>query len=435
METTYTYLDKRRDDKLQFLKRNSNGKIYIRFRLPNLKRYIYKSTQTKDLRDGYRIGLDMYDEMKWKSKNNINVFDQDFKHFWNEWFDYREKQGGSEGRIKFIESTGRLYLLPYFGKSKSTEINDRFVEKYWVWRQRYWIDGYGKKELDKVRKSRSRGTKKDPYKKYKNLKYNVSENPSDNTLRMEQSLIKEVFRWMNRNGYLSTVPLVKRPNFGRPISNNRPNFEDKEWDQLHRYLNEWCDESLGEKSRITITHRNQRNLLKNFVMILRNTGLRTGELSQMRWCDYELVNEENKEEPYLRIYVRETTKTRKSRNIVCRPHTLRYFDRIRELSEYTKQNDFIFCDKKGEPRNNFGKTFKEILKTTGLLENREGKVRTLYSLRHQYINDRLLRGTPIDIVAKNCGTSINHIQNTYRHDTVSIHSDQLLKKLPKRRNQ
>ena len=57
--------------------------------------------------------------------------------------------------------------------------------------------------------------------------------------------------------------------------------------------------------------------------------------------------------------------------------------------------------------------FSKILEETNLLRNREGKRRTLYSLRHTYISMRLMEGADIYQIAKNCRTSVEIIEKHY----------------------
>jgi len=97
----------------------------------------------------------------------------------------------------------------------------------------------------------------------------------------------------------------------------------------------------------------------------------------------------------------------------------RYLDDIRSISDYLKPSDLIFCDPEGEPVMNYGKTFKKILKDINLLEDRFGRVRTIYSLRHTYATFKLLYGNiAIEDLAQNMGTSPTQIYNHYRHITV-----------------
>ncbi|MEO8682791.1 MAG: site-specific integrase, partial [Vicinamibacterales bacterium] len=57
--------------------------------------------------------------------------------------------------------------------------------------------------------------------------------------------------------------------------------------------------------------------------------------------------------------------------------------------------------------------FKTILEEEELRQDREGRPRTAYSLRHTYICLRLLEGADIYQIAKNCRTSVEMIEKYY----------------------
>ena len=54
-----------------------------------------------------------------------------------------------------------------------------------------------------------------------------------------------------------------------------------------------------------------------------------------------------------------------------------------------------------------------ILAELDLKRDREGNLRTAYSLRHTYISMRLMEGADIYQVAKNCRTSVEMIEKFY----------------------
>jgi hypothetical protein len=57
--------------------------------------------------------------------------------------------------------------------------------------------------------------------------------------------------------------------------------------------------------------------------------------------------------------------------------------------------------------------FNTILDEEKLKADREGQRRTAYSLRHPYICLRLMEGTDIYQIAKNCRTSVEMIEKYY----------------------
>ena len=147
------------------------------------------------------------------------------------------------------------------------------------------------------------------------------------------------------------------------------------------------------------------------------SGLRPNEARQLRWRDLEdYVDQDGIK--HLLLHISPTTKTGQ-RECIPLKSARRYIDRIRDQSTHLDPDDLIFCDQNGSSVENFGKTFKKVLIDTNLLEDRFGRTRTIYSLRHTYATFRLLYGNAkIEDLAQNMGTSPTQIYNHYRHITV-----------------
>ena len=100
---------------------------------------------------------------------------------------------------------------------------------------------------------------------------------------------------------------------------------------------------------------------------------------------------------------------------------------------------------KGKPTDKiFGKTprvqMNEVLEELNLKHDRDGNVRTAYSLRHTYICLRLMEGADIYQIAKNCRTSVEmieqfyaaHLKNTLDAAAINVRKP---KKKPKKEKQ
>jgi len=57
--------------------------------------------------------------------------------------------------------------------------------------------------------------------------------------------------------------------------------------------------------------------------------------------------------------------------------------------------------------------FNDVLREEGLKFDRDGQVRTAYSLRHTYISTRLMEGANVHQIANNCRTSVKMIEEFY----------------------
>ena len=74
----------------------------------------------------------------------------------------------------------------------------------------------------------------------------------------------------------------------------------------------------------------------------------------------------------------------------------------------------------------FGKMFARLLERLNLLhDTRNGKQRTLYSLRHTYATLELLAATDIHTLARQMGTSVRMLEAHYSKLTATLAADRL----------
>lgn len=78
----------------------------------------------------------------------------------------------------------------------------------------------------------------------------------------------------------------------------------------------------------------------------------------------------------------------------------------------------------GETTPQLGNAFEKVLKKNNLKDSHHGP-RTLYSLRHTYITWQLLAGNSVDVIAKQCGTSVAMIEQHYSHVKPEMFADKL----------
>ena len=177
-----------------------------------------------------------------------------------------------------------------------------------------------------------------------------------------------------------------------------------------------------------------RYLLRDYILILANTGMRHGtEAVNLRWKHVTLFEENGLE--YLEMSVSGKTGRR---DIICRSGTINYLKRIHERSQDIRHLTFdqllrdrvdlpVFRLPDGSVTNNLRQTFRVFLNDTGLMTcPRTGQNRTLYSLRHTYATFALLNdGMDIHALAIQMGTSIGMIERHYSHLTPRLKKDML----------
>jgi len=137
----------------------------------------------------------------------------------------------------------------------------------------------------------------------------------------------------------------------------------------------------------------------DYVLFMGHTGLRPDESARLELRDVKIVNDESTGERILEIEVRG------KRGVgFCKamPGAILPFERVRNRKQL-KPTDRIF-----------GKSPRELMNTVldelNLKFDRDGHIRTCYSLRHTYICLRLLEGADIYQVAKSCRTSVEMIE-------------------------
>jgi integrase len=146
---------------------------------------------------------------------------------------------------------------------------------------------------------------------------------------------------------------------------------------------------------------------------------------------------ERRETDLLMKVRKENSKTGRAR--VCVAPVKKRIERI--LSSYKKigivhkPDDFLFINPISKERKHYGRMImynrlKDTLERSGLKDDlaKEGKSITIYSFRHQYACWRLRYGdVPIHLLAKQMGTSIQKIEQTYGHIEVEQQAEVITK--------
>lgn len=227
--------------------------------------------------------------------------------------------------------------------------------------------------------------------------------------------------------YMSKNQVPSLLNKGRDAG-RRPDFTQDEYRRLIANFPAWIER--GRKGKFT----EMRLLLRDYVLILANTGMRAStEMENLLWQHVRVFREKGNE--YLEMTVNGKTGRR---DIICRANTVNYLKRIHErcldirgmtFEQLLKSN----CDKQvfrlsdGTASMNLRQTFKAYVTEIGLLKcPRTGIDRTLYSLRHTYATLALIKdGMEIHTLAKQMGTSITMIEQHYSHLTPRLKKDML----------
>jgi len=251
--------------------------------------------------------------------------------------------------------------------------------------------------------------------------------PRASTLNTHNSALNRIFDEAVARGYMNKSQIPVLVNKGRD-SVRRPDFTREEYATLIRKLPSWIDAGREGKSR------DMRHLLRDYILILANTGMRHGtEANNLRWKHISLF--EDKGLKYLEMSVSGKTGRR---DIICRAGTINYLKRIQsrcpDIAHLTfeqliksKLDVPVFRLPDGTASANLRQTFRILMRDTGLLTcPRTGQDRTLYSLRHTYATFSLLNdGMDVHTLAVQMGTSILMIERHYSHLTPRLKKEML----------
>ena len=275
---------------------------------------------------------------------------------------------------------GRInrYLIPFFGEKAVTQINPGMVQDYRVHRIK---NGF----RDKA--------------------------PSRSTLHQETVCLRQILKTAQRHGWLSAIPDISPPYKSSPKITHRAWFSPAEYKQLYEATRDRAKNPKKERWRTASEN------MHDFVLLMVNTGLRPDEALRLEYRDVAIVTDGATRERILEIEVRGKRGVGYCKSM---PGAVLPFQRLLKRNN-GQPTDRLFPYSQREMFNN-------VLNELNLKHDRDGQVRTTYSLRHTYICFRLMEGADIYQIAKNCRTSVemietyyaSHIKNTLDASAINV---------------
>ena len=165
-------------------------------------------------------------------------------------------------------------------------------------------------------------------------------------------------------------------------------------------------------------------------MFLLHSGLRVGEARAMRWSDIKLDEVvEGEEERIAEVRVSKATKKGQARFVQTQPSANNALKAWLEITPHAARTDWVWfgqqadADGKAKQIGDLNKSFQQYLRAIefdgrqdGLLYDRDGDRRSLYSLRHTYATLRLEKGdVSVYDLALNMGCKVKQIETHYSH--------------------
>jgi integrase len=353
------------------------------------------STGKRDLEEAKAVARDHYMDYKFRAKHDLPVVTKRFEDVARLAIaDMQRQLDGDAGRkvfkdyIQVIES----YFIPFFGKTYITNIDFDKIREFNAWR---------------VAK--------------------IGREPKASTLNTHNSAMNKVYGEAVARGFVSQAKVPILANNGEEGS-RRPDFGLEDYRTMIRKLPSWI--ASGKKGK----SEQMRALLRDYVLILANTGMRHGtEAQNLRWRHVNVFTEDGLE--YVEFYLHGKTKPH---DAIGRAGTVKYLKRIHARTDAIKHIPFdimikqkldlpVFCLPDGSVTEHLRQTFKAFLKEAGLLKcPKTGQDRTLYSLRHTYATFALINdGMDVHVLAKQMGTSTGMIERHYSHLTARMKKDML----------
>ena len=371
------YEDLRGDGNINlFLREGKKPKYYVRISTPNSTGYKTISTKTTNKSEAIRFAFNEYDKLNNIVQSGGVLQSRTYKDIVDEW--------------------GKNRTNSYNPKSKS---KDRTVEYVKL----YSVDFFGKMMIDKIKSKDFH-----EYCDWRNVNYKKKQ-PTVDTINRELTSIRSVFKYSYQRGYISemvTIQKLKTNGVSR-----RSTFNLTEWKKITTGMRKWVKEgkSLGKYR--------DRFILQQYVLLMSNSGIRVGEMRDLKWEDVTSYSTRDGDDVILKVKGKTGL-----REAVLNPGSERSLQRLFDLRKEEldgvrpSPNEYVFLSRKtGKPYTTFKTSFNSMLKYCGIELEKDGLNRTIYSLRHFYGTQRLKGNISPYILAKQMGTSVEMIEKHYSH--------------------
>jgi integrase len=252
----------------------------------------------------------------------------------------------------------------------------------------------------------------------------IGREPNRSTINTHNAALRRVFKTAVDRGFILPLQVPQLVNRGK-APKARPYFDPSDYKRVNRNLREFA--STGHKT----SSKMLRDLLWDYALILSNTGMRTGEEAlNLKWNQIKRTTEIDERSPKrerIDVLKFSVVGKKRARTLICRDidknvttPLKRIQDRFSDLKnlsdkELFQVNQYVFrtADGTRPAHERLVKAFKVFLTKYELLANKEGQVRTLYSLRHTYATTQLRNGVSWDDLAIQMGTSRAMLERHY----------------------
>jgi len=374
------------------------------------RQYIYKSLKTRKVEEARKLALKHLYEMEFKQREGLPLQHKSFNEVIDEYITLRQSQYQKSLDVKTNSSSQQqtsVHMLrqikrvakfwrEYCGTKSVSNIDNAVLQDYVPWRKDYYH------RMDEENRPR-----------------NYKINPADKTLEWETTLAKTLLKFAYERGYRGKTQLpTYRFKAERAIV--RPTFTVAEYWEIIKGMRRGIHETKNKEWKYT------KELIRDYVLILANSGMRVGEANNLK--DQDIV--EFKDERGRKNYMFSVRGKTGRRIVIPRTSVVRYVERVRarnkvRLNETVARevrspkrkivdtDGWFFCMYDGNKIVTLIDQFNALLESINLRESIDKEKYTLYSLRHFYAVMMIKRGIPIFDIARNMGTSVQIIEKYY----------------------
>ncbi len=373
-------------DQLYIYLQDNSKKWYCRFVLHG--KWYSKSTKIADKDEAIAKANMIYLEHKIKYEHQPPVRSKRFKDIANKTIEkLRHQLDMNTGKVIYKDYIGALkkYHIPFFDRTYITAIDQSKISEFEVWRRQH----------------------------------NKGLVLAKSTILTHNAALQLVFKEAIENKWMIAAQVPTLSNDGGS-GQRRASFTEDEYDTIYSQI-----ESSIDSSRKKVT-RQIRGLLLDYMDIAINTGIRPGtELENLTWGDIEMVRQDHQVRFRIKVTKGKTTKHTGTRTVVCNDDIIYALENLRNRFPNRRPKDKLLVLENGDETKELSNVFSKALIDCDLKDSKDGP-RTLYSLRHSYITWQLLkREIRLDILARQCGTSVAMIEQHYSHVVPQMFEEEL----------
>lgn len=381
--------------KITLTKRDNSSAWQMRYKIGD--RWLRETTKQKELKEAQQVAEEIYLRAKFRQSENLPIVSKRFdavarmaRNKMQTQLDNEEGKKVYKDYIRVIDN----YLIKFFGNYNITNITYDLLHQYAIWRDKQ-----------------------------------IGNKAKASTISTHNSALNKIFDEAMLHNYMSKVQVPQLVNKGEK-GTRRSDFTLEEYKYLIEFMRDWV--TVAEKKRKKSVE--MRELLRDYVLILANTGMRHGTESYgLKWkhLSWHTINNE-------KLLVLSVDGKTKQRELIARRNCVAYFKRIHDRSDDIRDltfdelikngvDKYVFRLSDGTRTKSLGQTFEILMKDSGLLKDRRTDTnRSLYSLRHTYATFALLyEGIDLFTLEKQMGTSAEMIRKHYAHVTARMYADKL----------